>query len=168
MKKFLLFIVVLLLFLGAGAYWYYQKHGEPQAPDFKEIKNLKITEVVPFPKPVITFEADAVLNNSNPFGLDLVDANFDVYVDKKKATKVAQRLSTTMPAESDFTVPLIFEVPLANTDIVKDLSTILTGGWKKKSVKIRAVGEIHVKAAAIEIPIPFDYEETVRFKDLIQ
>lgn len=111
--------------------------------------------------------ADALLNNPNSVGVTISKMDFDVFVDGIKVSDVNQNISKKMPANSDFTLPLTFSVPL--TKAFAGFKPTIADMMKKRTVKIKLVGDIYVKPAGVEIKLPFEYDDTydVALKDFL-
>lgn len=165
MKKTSLGLLVFVLLLGMGAYFYYEKYGAPQAPTFVKLTKVKLSDAKLPPNMSVIFNAEAHLRNPNPFSVTISGMDFDVFVNGKKASHVNQDLDSKMTANSDFMLPLRFEVPLKEKELFKGLGDLLKGAWKKKAIDIRSDGTISVKALDYSLGIPFEHEDTYRLSD---
>jgi len=74
---------------------------------FKEIKNVKIKNAT---ANHLELSGDCVLFNPNTVGLDLTQANFDVYIDGRKTAEIHQDLDVEMPASGYFILPLTIKM----------------------------------------------------------
>lgn len=167
MKRLLIFITLILV-TGLAAYLYFQQQGGVQDIEFQKIEGLRFERVTPFPQLSLTTAAKAVLNNPNPFGVEIKQMEFDVFVEDKHTTKVNQMVSVPMPAKSEFKLPFEFEIPLGKAGFFKDAKNILSGAWKNQSLKIRTEGIITIEVLNIPVELPFDEEEVYLLKDYIQ
>ena len=86
-----------------------------------------------------------------------------MYVEGKKVSNVKQDLEVEMPANSEFALPLSFEVPLKSKGFFKNFTT----DWKKTSIKIRSEGKITVKEGRVKFDVPFDYDDEYRLEDYL-
>ena len=155
-------VIFFLAFL-AGGYYIYQEASNLQEPEFIELENIKFKNVTLPPNITLTFTSDAVLNNPNSHQLTISKVDFDVIVDGKKTSHFTQDLEVLMPANSQFKLPLSFEVPLEKRGIIDTFKS----AWKKKGVKIRSKGEITIRAGRVKFDIPFDYDDEYRIEDYL-
>lgn len=156
--------VLFFLALLGGGYYIYNQASNLQYPEFVRIQNIKFKNVTLPPNIKVTFVSDAIINNPNPHSLTIAGADFDVYVEDKKVTNVKQELEVKMPANSEFALPLSFEIPLKSKSFFKNF----TSDWKKTSIKIRSVGTITIKEARVKFDIPFDYDDEYRLEDYLK
>lgn len=162
----ILSIVFFLALLGGGFY-IYQKASNLQDPAFLRFENIKFKNVTLPPNLKITFASDAIINNPNEHQLTISKVDFDVFVDGKEASHVVQDLEILMPANSEFSLPLSFEVPIGKKEFFKNFKDMLNGAWKKQSIKIRSVGIITIRASRVRFDIPFDYDDEYRLEDYL-
>lgn len=165
--KRLLTIITVLAGIGLVGYYFFQKNGGLKDIEFVKLERIKIKKVIPFPKLSLTTSANAVLNNPNSFGVKITALDFDVYVEGKHTTTASQEVSIDMPSNAKFKLPINFDIPLGKTGFFNDAKDILTGAWKNKTINIRTVGDIHIKALTFDIKIPFDEEEAYLLKDYL-
>ena len=130
----------------------------PQEPEFKALKNVKVSSINITEGLNIQLSGDAVFTNPNALGVDVSGMDVDVYVNGKKVSTIDQDLTARMTASSDFTLPLKFNIPVRSViddikgGLIKDL-------FKKKKIDIKLDGIIKVKTGSVELNVPFDYEE---------
>lgn len=159
-------ITFFLVLLGAGFYIYNQA-SNLKYPEFVRLDNIKFKNVTLPPDLKITFTSDAVINNPNPHRLTISKVDFDVIVDGEKATHITQDIEIEMAANSDFSLPLSFEVPIAQKEFFKNFKNVLNGAWKKQSIKIRSLGTITIRQSRVQFDIPFDYDDEYRLQDYL-
>lgn len=160
----ILSVTFFLVLLGGGLYLYNQA-SNLQYPEFVRLDNIKFKNVTLPPDLKLTFTSDAVINNPNPYELTISKVDFDVIVDGNKATHITQDLEIEMAANSDFSLPLSFEVPIAQKEFFKNFKNVLNGAWKKQSIKIRSLGTITIRQSRVQFDIPFDYDDEYRLED---
>ena len=160
----ILSVTFFLVLLGGGLYLYNQA-SNLQYPEFVRLDNIKFKNVTLPPDLKLTFTSDAVINNPNPYELTISKVDFDVIVDGNKATHITQDLEIKMAANSDFSLPLSFEVPIAQKEFFKNFKNVLNGAWKKQSIKIRSLGTITIRQSRVQFDIPFDYDDEYRLED---
>jgi len=162
--------ILAILFFGSllgGGYYIYQQAVNLKNPEFVKMENIKFKNVTLPPDLKITFTSDAVINNPNDHEFTISKIDFDVLVDGKKTTHITQDLEVLMAANSDFSLPLSFDIPVGEKEFFKNFKNMLNGAWKKKSVKIRSVGTITIKAINLNLDIPFDYDDEYRLEDYL-
>jgi len=161
MKKLLPFIVLISCAL---LIWGCKK---PVEPTFKKLTNVKFGSLMVNKGVNLKISADALLNNPNAVGVTISKMDFDVFVDGIKVSDMTQNVSKKMPANSDFTLPLNFNVPLAK--VFAGFRPTIADLMKKRTVKIKMLGDIYVKPAGVEIKLPVEYEDTydVPLKDFL-
>lgn len=131
-------------------------------PEFREMKNVKFKSVSFTGGPSVTLKADAIFFNPNPIGANVTEVDLDVYIDDKKVTHIRQDVRAEMKSNSEFTLPLDFNVPLK--EVYKDLKPSLGNLLKKRTVNYRMDGTLKVGLGSVEVAVPVDYagEEEVR------
>lgn len=135
----------------------------PEYPEFREMKNVKFKSFSLNNGGSVTLNADAVFFNPNAIGANVTEVDLDMYIDDKKVTHIRQDVRAEMNANSEFTLPLDFSVPLK--EVYKDLKPALGNVFKKRKVAYRMDGTLKVGLGSVEIAVPVDYagEEEVRF-----
>lgn len=153
--KFSSFLLILCILFSACS--------SPEYPEFREMKNVKFKSFSLNNGASVTLKADAIFFNPNAIGANVTEVDLDMYVEDKKVTNIRQDVSAKMKANSEFTLPLDFNVPLK--EVYKDLKPSLGNLLKKRKINYRMDGTLKVGLGNIEISIPVDYagEEDVRF-----
>jgi hypothetical protein len=154
------------LLLGVGLYIFNQA-SNLKYQEFVLLDNIKFKNATLPPDLKITFTSDAVINNPNPYELTISKVDFDVIVDGKKTTHFTQDLEIEMGANSDFSLPLSFEVPISQKEFFKNFKNVLNGAWKKQSIKIRSLGTITIRQSRVKFEIPFDFDDEYRLQDYL-
>jgi LEA14-like dessication related protein len=142
---------VLFLFLTFGC-------SGPEAPTFVRVDRVQFKSVSVLGSPTVTIVGDAIFDNPNSMGAEVTEIDLDVYINDKKMTRVRQDVSATMPANSDFTLPLSFEVPIE--EVLNDLKRNVFDVLKKKTVDYRLDGHIKVGFGNVEVAVPVEHEGT--------
>ncbi|MFK7935820.1 MAG: LEA type 2 family protein [Saprospiraceae bacterium] len=134
----------------------------PEYPEFVEMQNVKFKSVGFLNGLNVTCTADAVFNNPNAVGANVTEVNLDVSIDGKKVTTIKQEVSAKMPANSAFTLPLDFDIPLR--EVLKDVKPSLSNILKNRKLNYQIDGTLKVGLGAVEVAIPVDYagEEEVK------
>jgi LEA14-like dessication related protein len=131
----------------------------PQIPDFKRVDNIRIHGIK---GNVYTIKADAVYHNPNSIGGDLTGMDMVIYVDGKEVSQLEQTKQAVIQPESDFTVPIVFDVDMEKLLDKKEgfLKGVLNKLLKDK-LEVHYKGNLHVKFLKVEFKVPVDYTEEV-------
>jgi LEA14-like dessication related protein len=110
----------------------------------------------------VTLEGQALFFNPNLLGANVTEMDFDVYINGKKVTHINQPVSAEMKGNSEFKLPLDFQVPLK--EVYKDLKPTLGSIFKKKKIEYRLDGHLKVGLGNIEVSVPVQYEDEEEMK----
>ena len=128
-------------------------------PD-KDIVLRHITDVVVDATSEPMLKANAVFYNPNEMRGRLKKIDVEIFVNGKKAASVNQSLKTSIPAASEFTVPL--EVHLAMRELgVMDTIFGMIGG---KTFEVHYKGFLRLTYHGFPIKVPVDYKDDVRLR----
>ena len=128
-----------------------------QKPD-EDIVLRHIRDVVVDASSEPMLKANAIFFNPNEMRGRLKKIDVEIFVDGKKAASVEQTLKTTIPAVSEFTVPL--EVKLAIKELgVMDTIFGMLGG---KTFKVHYKGSLRLSYRGFPINVPVDYKDEVK------
>lgn len=150
--QYLLFTLLLIQFTACEA---------PKQPEFKELTNVKFNS---WTKGNLSLTADAVLNNPNPFGIQLTGTDLNLLLDGKKAAHVQQTIDMQVPAAQNFKLPI--NININPQDLSPDL---LLGGalsvFGNKKIQMRLNGTVTARLLEIDFKIPVDYTQDLSLKD---
>lgn len=105
-------------------------------------------------------KANAIFYNPNDMRGRLRKIDVEIFVNGKKAASVEQTLRTSIPAASEFTVPL--EVRLAIKELgVMDTIFGMVGG---KTFEVHYKGSLKLSYRGFPINVPVDYKDDVRLR----
>ena len=105
-------------------------------------------------------KANAIFYNPNEMRGRLRKIDVEIFVNGKKAATVEQTVRMSIPAASEFTVPL--EVRLAMKEMgVMDTIFGMIGG---KTFEIHYKGSLKLSYRGIPINVPVDYKDEVRLR----
>jgi len=144
MKSHFLFLFSLLFVLSCSA---------PEEPTFQKLQNVKFDSFGLSPLS-ITLNADAIFHNPNSLGAKITEMDFDVYINNKKSTHIRQDLQSTMPAKSDFALPIKYKIPLKEVFKGIKLQEIM----KMRSLKYKMDGHLKIGLGSVEVKVPVTYE----------
>lgn len=131
-------------------------------PTFERIANVEVLDVS---TKQLRVNADMILMNNNSFALDLSSAEIKVIVDDIELADFVQNFDTSMPAKSEFEMPMEIEMKLERL-YDRDPLGALTKGLKilsEKKLDVQFLGKIHVGKGMTKIPVAIDRMETIVF-----
>jgi len=118
-------------------------------PEFRDINDVKILEVGLLET---TAGADMVYYNPNDFGIQLVNARGDVYIDNTYIGHFELDQKVQVKKHAEFVLPVIFK--LDNFGAIKNQRDI----YKKKEALVRIDGYALVKKSGFSKELPIRYE----------
>lgn len=124
---------------------------------FKGIKNISI-ESSQQNEPVL--KADALFYNPNKVKMKLKEIYVDVLVNGKPSAQVRQKLKLSIPAESDFSVPVAAQLSLKELGLLDTIVNLLGG----KKYDIQYTGYVRIAVHGVTIKVPFTYQEQIRLR----
>lgn len=129
-----------------------------QKPE-EEIVLRQIRDVVVDASSEPMLKANAVFYNPNDMRGKLKKIDVEIFVNGKKAATVDQEMKTSIPAESEFTVPLEVKLAIKELGLMDTLFGMIGG----KKFKIHYKGSLKLSYRGLPINVPVDYEDEVRF-----
>ena len=132
----------------------------PQEPVYKGFSELT-ADMISTKR--ITLAGEAHYYNPNALGGEVVSTDIKVIVNDIPAADIQQTTSIPVPAESDFSLPLVCNIApktIFENDRNGALGSIINAVLSKK-VDVHYQGEIVVKFAGISFTLPVDVEEEV-------
>ncbi|MEL7423144.1 MAG: hypothetical protein AAFN81_09150 [Bacteroidota bacterium] len=132
----------------------------PQEPVYKGFSDLN-ADMISTKR--ITLSGEAQYYNPNPFGGEVVSTDIKVTVNDIPAAEIEQTTSTPVPAEADFSLPLVCNIApktIFDNDRNGALGGIINAVLSRKA-DVHYQGEIVVKFAGVPITLPVDVEEEV-------
>ena len=141
--------VLLLLFLASGC----------RKPE-EDIVLRHVRDVVVDATSGPVLKANAIFYNPNNMRGRLKKIDVEIFVNGKKAASVEQTLKTSIPAASEFTVPL--EVKLAIKELgLMDTIFGMIGG---KTFEVHYKGSLKLSYHGFPINVPVDYKDDVKLR----
>lgn len=113
----------------------------------------------------VSVNVDVILNNGNDFALDLASADLQVLVDDIEVAKLFQTYDTSMPAQSDFPMPLYIKIDLGKLNKNNPIAAV-TRGLKivsERKLEVHLMGTIAVGKGSAKIQVPVDQIQTISF-----
>jgi LEA14-like dessication related protein len=124
---------------------------------FKGVKNISV-EAGEQNEPLL--KADALFYNPNKEKMKLKEIYVDVMVDGKPSAQVRQKLKLSIPAESDFSVPVAAQLSLKELGLLDTIVNLLGG----KKYQIQYKGYVRIAVHGVTIKVPFTYQEELRLR----
>lgn len=130
----------------------------PQNIVFKNMTDVRVTDIT---NKNITLEANAILNNPNVAGVNLVGTDVVVTVEGTEVGRAVQTAeSVEIPALSDFAVPLSTKFPLKKLSKGGILGTALSVLTKNK-IEVEYTGKVTVRIMDVDFDIPVDHKQEI-------
>ena len=124
---------------------------------FKGVKNISI-ETDQQNEPIL--QAEALFYNPNKVQMKLKEIYVDVLVNGKPSAQVRQNLKLSIPAESDFSVPVAAQLSLKELGLLDTIVNLLGG----KKYDIQYAGFVRIAVHGVTIKVPFTYQEELRLR----
>jgi LEA14-like dessication related protein len=124
---------------------------------FKGVKNISI-ETDQQNEPIL--QADALFYNPNKVKMKLKEIYVDVLVNGKPSAQMRQNLKLSIPAESEFSVPVAAQLSLKELGLLDTIVNLLGG----KKYNIQYAGYVRIAVHGVTIKVPFTYQEELRLR----
>ncbi len=134
---------------------------EPESPMLKEIRNVKIGDVL---DNELSITADALIANPNNFAATLNDLSVDVFIMDLKVANIEEAIEYKILPNEDSAVPMKGKIQLRA--IEKILSEqglkILLG----QALPIRFEGEARAKVKGLNMKLPIRFTDQINLKNV--
>lgn len=124
---------------------------------FKGVQNISI-EQDEKGEPIL--KGEAIFYNPNKVKMKLKEIYVDVLVNGKPSAQVRQNLKITIPAESDFSVPVLAQLSLKELGLLDTIVNLLGG----KKFDVQYSGYVRIAVHGVTIKVPFTYQEQLRLR----
>lgn len=124
---------------------------------FKGVKNITV-EMDEKNEPVL--KGEALFYNPNKERMRLKEIYVDVLVNGKPSAQVRQNLKLSIPAESDFSVPVLAQLSLKELGLLDTIVNLLGG----KKYDIQYAGFVRIAVHGVTVKVPFTYQEQLRLR----
>ena len=151
MKKILLTLTPAMILFASC------KTSNIREPEYREIRDVRIKDVGLLKT---TAGLDIVYYNPNNFGVQVNDADGDVYVDNILLGRFSLDEKIDVKKHKEFVVPAILK--LNNLNAFLNHKEI----WNKKEAKIRIEGKARMKKSGYSTEVPFKYEGMQNIENL--
>jgi len=120
-------------------------------PEYRDIRNIRLINIGPLQS---TAGVDLVYYNPNKFGVQVMTARGDIYVDSSYFGQFELNEKVQVQKRSEFILPATIKVDMISA--IKNQRDLL----KKKEVLVRVQGMATVKKAGFSKEVPISYEHT--------
>ncbi len=124
---------------------------------FKGVKNISV-ESGEQNEPLL--KADALFYNPNKVTMKLKEIYVDVMVNGKPSAQVRQKLKLSIPAESDFSVPVAAQLSLKELGLLDTIVNLLGG----KKYEIQYAGFVRIAVHGVTVKVPFTHQEQLKLR----
>ena len=107
-----------------------------------------------------TLKANAILFNPNNMRGKLKKIDVEIFVNGKKAANVKQDFNMVIPANSEFTIPLVVNLHMKELGFMDTLLGMVGG----KKFEVRYDGFVKVNYRGIPVRVPIDYKDDVKLR----
>ena len=123
-------------------------------PEYREIRNIRLINLGPLQS---TAGVDLVYYNPNKFGVQVMTARGDIYIDSSYFGQFELNEKVQVKKRSEFILPATIKVDMISA--IKNQRDLL----QKKEVLVRVQGMATVKKAGFskEVPISYEHKENV-------
>src|SRR3954468_2409437 len=120
-------------------------------PEYRDIRNIRLINLGPLQS---TAGVDLVYYNPNKFGVQVMTARGDIYVDSSYFGQFELNEKVQVQKRSEFILPATIKVDMISA--IKNQRDLL----QKKEVLVRVQGMATVKRAGFSKEVPISYEHT--------
>ena len=133
-----------------------------EEPTLERIEDVDINEMS---KERIDMNANLIINNPNGVKLDLASADLNVLVDNVIIANIKQTVDSTMPANSEFKLPVKITMDLAKLYKENPLAALTKGLqiMSDKKLEIQLKGNIKAGKGVAKLTVAVDQVELVAF-----
>jgi len=123
-------------------------------PEYRDIRNIRLINLGPLQS---TAGVDIVYYNPNKFGVQVMTARGDIYIDSSYFGQFELNEKVQVKKRSEFILPATIKVDMISA--IKNQRDLL----QKKEVLVRVQGMATVKKAGFskEVPISYEHKENV-------
>jgi LEA14-like dessication related protein len=122
------------------------------------LKNIKDVVVDASSDPVL--KANAIFYNPNDIRGKLKNIDVEIFVNGKKAANVKQDYNTSIPARSEFTIPLQVNLAMKELGFMETLMGMVGG----KKFEVRYLGSVKFSYKGVPFKVPVDYKDNIRVR----
>ena len=131
-------------------------------PSLRRIDNVN---VIKMDRKVVDMKADMILHNPNPFALDLESAKLIASVDDIQIASIDQTYETSMPANSEFEMPVRITMDIEKLYSDNPMAAISKGLEiiSNRKLEVKFQGTINAGKGIAKVNVDVDQLEVVDF-----
>lgn len=131
-------------------------------PTLERIEDVKINEMS---KKRLDMDAHMIIMNPNGFALDLASADMKAYVDNVELATITQTYDTSMPANSEFKMPISITMDLEKLYSKNPMAAIGKGLqiMSERKIEVLFKGTIKAGKGVAKVNVPIEQVELVKF-----
>jgi LEA14-like dessication related protein len=107
-----------------------------------------------------TLKANAVFFNPNNMKGKLKNIDVEIFINGKKTANVKQSYNMMIPANSEFTVPLVVNLNMKELGFMDTLLGMVGG----KKYEVRYEGSIKLNYRGIPVKVPVKYKDDIKLR----
>lgn len=136
--------------------------GTIENPTMERVENVMIENLN---TKALIGTADIILNNPNPFTLDLSETDLVAIIDDIEVATLKQTYDTQMPANGEFKMPIKLHLDFDKLYKADPIGSIAKGMkiYKNREINIQFKGDIKMGKGSAMIAVPIDQIELVKF-----
>jgi LEA14-like dessication related protein len=123
-----------------------------------QLKNIRDVVVDATSDP--TLKANAVFFNPNNMRGKLKKIDVEIFINGKKAANVKQDFNAVIPANSEFSIPLIVNLNMKELGFMDTILGMVGG----KKFEVRYEGSIKLNYRGIPVQVPVKYKDDVKLR----
>lgn len=129
------------------------------------LERIEDVEVLTMNKSKVEINASMILNNPNSFALDLDKADLTALIDDVEIADIDQTYETSMPAQSEFKMPVYINMDLDKLYNDNPLQALAKGLeiMSDRKLDVKFQGTIKVGKGVAKVSVDVDQLETVEF-----
>lgn len=131
-------------------------------PEFVKMENIFPTKVSVLNVEIVS---DAIFNNPNDVGCELVSTDITVLVNGNEMGKASQAKNVEISSKGEFTIPL--KVSFSPTKLLENKDDILSSSLPNllsQKIEISYKGTITLKKAGVSFDVPVDKTDEISLK----
>ena len=138
-------LMLLIIFFGCST---------PKEPiEFLRVKDV-VVDATSDPK----LKAEIFFFNPNDAKMKLKKIDIEIFYEGKRVGKIDQKLSTVIPAKSEFSIPIEVNLAIKELNIVSTILSMIGG----KSMEIQYKGHLKLTYHGFPVRVPVDFKDNIR------
>jgi LEA14-like dessication related protein len=126
-----------------------------------ELQEIIINKIPNLTKDTINIDATASFYNPNLYGVSIRKYDIDVFLKGEKIGRLDDSTITLVHGEENFSIPIKVSFKKSDFFSIDDFMNQILTLFVSNDIKIRFLGNVHVKVLGIESKIGVDYSESM-------